>query len=57
VDPVHVTVTGLPPGGLVTVQARALDKEGQPWVSAAAFRASAAGTLNLATAVPASGSY
>ena len=57
VDPVHVTVTGLPPAGLVTVQARALDQQGQPWVSAAVFRASAAGTLNLATAVPVSGSY
>ena len=57
VDPVHVTVSGLPSDGLVTVQARALDKEGQPWVSAAVFRASAAGTLNLATVVPVSGSY
>jgi len=57
VDPVHVSVTGLPPAGLVTVQARALDRDGQPWVSAAVFRASAAGTLNLATAVPVSGSY
>ena len=57
VDPVHVSVSGLPPGGLVTVQARALDAQGQPWVSAAVFRASTAGTLNLATAVPVSGSY
>jgi hypothetical protein len=57
VDPVHVSVSGLPPAGLVTVQARALDRQGQPWVSAAVFRASAAGTLNLATAVPVSGSY
>ena len=56
VDPVHVSVSGLPPG-LVTVQARTLDPQGQPWVSAAVFRASAAGTLNLATAVPVSGSY
>ena len=55
--PLHVSVSGLPPGGLVTVQARALDRQGQPWVSAAVFRASAAGTLNLATAVPVSGSY
>ena len=31
VDPVHVTVTGLPSAGLVTVLTRALDKEGQPW--------------------------
>jgi dienelactone hydrolase len=57
VDPVHVTVSGLPPAALVTVQAQALDREGQPWISAAAFRASATGTLNLATAVPVSGSY
>jgi hypothetical protein len=35
VDPVHVSVSGLPPAGLVTVQARALDRQGQPWVSAA----------------------
>jgi dienelactone hydrolase len=39
------------------VQARALDAQRQPWVSAAVFRASATGTLNLATAVPVSGSY
>jgi dienelactone hydrolase len=57
VDPIHVSVTGLPAAGLVTVQARALDRHGQPWVSAAMFRASATGTLNLATAVPVSGSY
>jgi dienelactone hydrolase len=57
VDPVHVSVSGLPPDGLVTMQARALDRYGQPWVSAAVFRASPAGTLNLATAVPVSGSY
>jgi hypothetical protein len=57
VDPVHVSVTGLPPGGLVTMLARALDAAGQSWVSAAVFRASPAGTLNLATAVPVSGSY
>jgi dienelactone hydrolase len=57
VDPVHVSITGLPPDGLVTVQARALDAQGQPWMSAAVFRASPAGTLNLATAVPVSGSY
>jgi len=57
IAPVHVGVSGLPPGGLVTVQARAVDRDGQPWVSAAVFRASATGTLNLATAVPVSGSY
>jgi dienelactone hydrolase len=57
VDPVHISVSGLPQAALVTVQARTLDAQGQPWVSAAVFRASAAGTLNLATAVPVSGSY
>jgi dienelactone hydrolase len=57
VAPVHISVSGLPPAGLVTVQARALDRAGQPWVSAATFRASTTGTLNLATAVPVSGSY
>ena len=57
VDPVHVSVSGLAPAALVTVQARALDRQGQPWVSAAVFRASTTGTLNLATAVPVSGSY
>src|ERR1700722_15778536 len=57
VDPVHVSVSGLPPAALVTIQAGALAGEGRPWVSAAVFRTSAAGTLNLATAVPVSGSY
>ena len=57
IAPVHISVSGLPPGGLVTVQARAVDAHGQPWVSAAVFRASATGTLNLATTVPVSGSY
>ena len=33
VDPVHVSVSGLPPAGLVTVQARALDAQGRPWVA------------------------
>jgi Acyl-CoA thioester hydrolase/BAAT N-terminal region len=38
VDPVHVSVSGLPPEGLVTVQARTLDQQGQPWVSATVRR-------------------
>jgi dienelactone hydrolase len=56
-DPVHVSISGLPAAGLVTVQAQATDDQGRPWQSAAVFRASAAGTVNLATAVPVSGSY
>ncbi len=55
--PVHITVSGLPSDGLVTLRARADDYQGRPWESAAQFRASAAGTLNLATAAPVSGSY
>ncbi|HEY6295170.1 MAG TPA: acyl-CoA thioesterase/bile acid-CoA:amino acid N-acyltransferase family protein [Streptosporangiaceae bacterium] len=55
--PVHITVSGLPAGGLVTLRAQALDSQGRPWESAAQFRASAAGGLDLATAAPVSGSY
>ena len=55
--PVHITVSGLPPGGGVTVQAQTRDDQGRRWESQAQFRATAAGTLNLATAVPVSGSY
>lgn len=54
--PVHITISGLP-RGLVTVQARARDYEGRLWRSAASFRVSTPGPLNLATAVPVSGSY
>jgi len=57
VTPVHVSISGLPAAGLVIVQARTLDGKGRPWESAAVFRASAGGTLNLATSVPVSGSY
>jgi dienelactone hydrolase len=55
--PMHVTVSGLPPGGPVTVQAQTRDGQNRPWDAQAEFRATAAGTLNLATAVPVSGSY
>lgn len=57
VTPVHISVSGLPPGGLVTLRARASDFQGRPWESAAQFRADASGDLNLASAVPVSGSY
>jgi dienelactone hydrolase len=55
--PVHIAVSGLSPAELVTLQARTRDYRGRWWESAAEFRASAAGTLNLAAAVPVSGSY
>jgi dienelactone hydrolase len=54
--PVHIAVTGLPPG-LVTVRAQARDAQGRQWQSAAQFRVGPAGMLNLARAVPVSGSY
>ncbi len=54
--PVHIRVSGLPPG-LVTVRARARDYQGRLWRSAAEFRVSPAGTLNLARATPVAGSY
>ena len=57
VTPIHVTVSGLPPGGAVTLRARTTDYEGRHWQSAAQFRATSTGRLNLATAVPVSGSY
>jgi hypothetical protein len=57
VAPVHVSVSGLPATGTVTVQARTTDYQGRPWESSAVFRTSATGTLDLATAVPVSGSY
>jgi dienelactone hydrolase len=57
IAPVHVSISGLPAAGLVTVQARTTDDHGRPWQSAAVFRASATGTVNLASAVPVSGSY
>jgi dienelactone hydrolase len=47
-------------GGLAVVlalQAQTRDDLGREWESRAQFRATAAGTLNLATAVPVSGSY
>lgn len=55
--PIHVTMRGLPPRTLVTVRAQANDYKGRRWQSAAQFRVSSTGTLNLATAVPVSGSY
>jgi hypothetical protein len=54
--PVHISVSGLPPG-LVTMKAQTRDSLGGLWQSAAQFRVSRPGTLNLATAAPVSGSY
>jgi len=55
--PVQITASGLPSAGLVTLQAQTRDRQGRLWDSAAQFRASQAGTLDLATTAPLSGSY
>jgi len=57
VTPLHISASGLPPSGLVTVQARTADHDGRPWESAGTFRSSSTGTLDLASAAPVSGSY
>jgi dienelactone hydrolase len=57
VTPVHISVSGLRPDELVTLRARASDSQGRQWESGAQFRANASGELNLASAVPVSGSY
>jgi dienelactone hydrolase len=56
VTPVHIAVSGLPPG-LVTVQAQTHDYQGKLWHASAQFRVGSNGRLNLATAQPVSGSY
>ena len=55
--PVHLIISGLPRLGLVTLDAGTTDYQGRTWVSSAEYRATAAGTLNLSTAVPVAGSY
>ncbi|HYB18116.1 MAG TPA: acyl-CoA thioesterase/BAAT N-terminal domain-containing protein [Streptosporangiaceae bacterium] len=57
VTPVRISVSGLPPGRLVTLRAQASDYQGRQWESVAQFRAGVSGELNLASAVPVSGSY
>jgi pimeloyl-ACP methyl ester carboxylesterase len=51
-DPFDVRITGLEPGAQVTVGARFTG-----WGSSAVFQSDAEGTVDLATAVPVSGSY
>ncbi|MFJ5234955.1 acyl-CoA thioesterase/BAAT N-terminal domain-containing protein [Kitasatospora sp. NPDC088391] len=53
--PVHLRVTGLPPGGRVTLTADAADYRGLGWQSAATFRADGRGTVDVDRAAPESG--
>ena len=55
--PIYVKISGLPPDGLVTLRAKARDYQDHLWESTAEFRATSAGRLDLATAVPVSGDY
>jgi dienelactone hydrolase len=56
-SPFTVVVSGLEPGGQVTVGARSTDGRGRLWQSAAVFAASGAGTVDLSTQAPVSGGY
>lgn len=54
---VHITVTGLAAGQQVVVTAQATDADRRAWRSRAAYTAGPDGGVDLASAVPASGSY
>src|SRR5581483_536715 len=54
--PVSISVTGAPTGGTVNIDARAT-LFGRTWTSSATYTASPAGTVDLATSLPVSGSY
>ena len=55
--PVAVRLAGLPQGERVTVGARMTDALGQRWSSHATFVADSAGTVDLATTAPLSGTW
>jgi dienelactone hydrolase len=56
-ETVRVCLTGLPPGGEVTVRSREKDDFGNWWEAANTFRADERGTVDLAAQAPESGSY
>jgi dienelactone hydrolase len=56
-QPVHVRVTGLTKSENVTLNASAISAAAQTWRSSANFVADDKGVVDLATAVPTSGSY
>lgn len=56
-QPVHIVVSGLNPGQAVTVGLRSADATGAVWTAQAVFRPDQSGTVDLATAPAASGSY
>jgi dienelactone hydrolase len=56
-QPVHIVVSGLGSGRNVTVELRSADVSGLVWTSAAVFRSTRSGTVDLATDSAVSGSY
>jgi dienelactone hydrolase len=55
--PLGVTVTGAPPGRLITLTASATDSHGDLWRSSATFRPDASGRIDLARTAPVTGDY
>jgi dienelactone hydrolase len=56
-DPLHVRVSDVRPGQQVTVIASTTDADGRLWQSTATFVAGPDGSVDVASAVPVSGSY
>jgi len=54
---IHIQITALSPGELVTVQVGSTDARGVPWEASASYRADPAGNVDLSTAAAISGSY
>lgn len=56
-EPIHLTVSGLPPGQPVTIRATTSDGSLRPWASSASFLAGDDGTVDVSAAAPVSGTY
>ena len=56
-EPFHWKVTGLEPGGKVTVKASSTDARKNIWTSEAVYEADASGTVDLERQAPLSGGY
>lgn len=56
-QPVHIRITGLPPGDQITITSSAHDYQGMRWQARAVFTADSSGTVDLAKQAPTSGSY
>jgi dienelactone hydrolase len=56
-QPVHMVISGLGAGRMVTVGLSSVDYDGHAWTSQAVFQSNGSGTVDLATAPAVSGSY